>query len=416
VFLIDRDERPDFVKIVDFGIARVTPLEGGNEPRLTRAGSVFGTPEYMAPEQASGKSDLDRRVDIYALGIILYEMVVGRVPIKGQTLVQTIAMQMLEPIVPPTKARPDLSIAGPVESVIMKALAKNRDQRYQTMIELMHALDDAARRLHADATLALQPLPPGADPATETSQPPMELRSNDGPRRKKPETRPLHEPEFVTSPSAPLSFGGVFEADAPAPVEESRRRWLVGIVIALVALVGGIIAVVIATRPDREDAHATSTPRDAAVATTPRADAATIVAEVPADAAVTPFEPPHDAGPRVGRVPRDAGVSKRRPHDGDSVRITVYIKPGEAKLFHGDEYIGEHGVTVERPYGTILTLECRTLGYRGKVTLVFDGSRDNVMCNAARDKKCVKDIKNPFDHCDENETAPGDGPALHPTP
>ena len=58
VFLLDRDGRPDFVKIVDFGIAKVTPPPGKtNEPRLTRAGSVFGTPEYIAPEQAAGRSD-----------------------------------------------------------------------------------------------------------------------------------------------------------------------------------------------------------------------------------------------------------------------------------------------------------------------------------------------------------------------
>jgi len=92
VFLIDRDGRPDFVKIVDFGIAKVQPLEGASDaPRLTRTGSVFGTPEYMAPEQAAGRGDTDHRVDIYALGTILYEMLVSRVPHKGDSMVRTIA-------------------------------------------------------------------------------------------------------------------------------------------------------------------------------------------------------------------------------------------------------------------------------------------------------------------------------------
>src|ERR1041385_3529305 len=96
VFLVDRDGRPDFVKIVDFGIAKVAPAEGTDAgPRLTRAGSVFGTPEYMAPEQAAGRGDTDGRVDIYALGVIVYEMMVGRVPHRGDTMGGTVAMQML---------------------------------------------------------------------------------------------------------------------------------------------------------------------------------------------------------------------------------------------------------------------------------------------------------------------------------
>ncbi|MEO7731744.1 MAG: serine/threonine-protein kinase, partial [Kofleriaceae bacterium] len=142
VFLLDRDGRPDFVKIVDFGIAKVTPPAGKtNEPRLTRAGSVFGTPEYMAPEQAAGRSDTDGRVDIYALGVILYEMLTGRVPHRGESTVRTLAMQMLDPIDPPRKARPDLDISTELEAVVMRALAKKREQRFQTMADLVAALD-----------------------------------------------------------------------------------------------------------------------------------------------------------------------------------------------------------------------------------------------------------------------------------
>jgi eukaryotic-like serine/threonine-protein kinase len=102
VFLLDRDGRPDFVKIVDFGIAKVTPPRGKtNEPRLTRAGSVFGTPEYMAPEQAAGRSDTDGRVDIYALGVILYEMLCGAPPFVSEGHGELIHLHISAPPPPP---------------------------------------------------------------------------------------------------------------------------------------------------------------------------------------------------------------------------------------------------------------------------------------------------------------------------
>jgi serine/threonine protein kinase len=176
IFLVDRDGRPDFVKIVDFGIAKVTPIDGtAAGPRLTRAGSVFGTPEYMAPEQAAGRSDIDGRVDIYALGIILYEMITGKLPLKGDSTVRTIAMQLLDPIVPPTQIRPDLEIGPECEAIVMKALAKRRDERYRTMAELQAALEQLLRHRPARApgqpVVGLAPLPPGADPRVVESLP-----------------------------------------------------------------------------------------------------------------------------------------------------------------------------------------------------------------------------------------------------
>src|SRR6185436_3985508 len=163
--------RKDFVKIVDFGIAKVVPAAGApaDGPRLTRAGAVFGTPEYMAPEQAAGRGDTDGRVDIYALGVILYEMVTGRVLHKGDTMVRTLAMQMLDPAVPPSRVRPDLEISADLEALILKALAKKREQRFQTMGELLAAIDALQVPVGLSVTgspvYALVPLPPGADPA-----------------------------------------------------------------------------------------------------------------------------------------------------------------------------------------------------------------------------------------------------------
>ena len=299
IFLVDRDGRPDFVKIVDFGIAKVTPIDGtAAGPRLTRAGSVFGTPEYMAPEQAAGRSDIDGRVDIYALGVILYEMVTGRLPLKGDTAVRTIAMQLLDPIIPPRQLRPDLDISAECEAIIMKALAKRRDERYRTMAELQAALEQLLRsrpaRSAAQPVAGLAPLPPGADPrlmmdsvmvevTTGTSAPTTslgpeatrglmqrsdELRARRGsegppvaavpgsappgavpPRPHRPSDVPLpvghlavrHEPEFVKTGVS--SFDHVF-LDAPPPPRSRRMVFVVGALVVAVAA-GATVAVLV---------------------------------------------------------------------------------------------------------------------------------------------------------------------------
>src|SRR5262249_19680715 len=154
VFLFEKGGRHDLVKIVDFGIAKFAPVGNVDGPtRITRGGAVFGTPEYMAPEQAAGRSDNDQRVDIYALGTVMYELLVGRVPHKGETVVATLAQQMLDPIEPPRRMNPHAQVTDALEGVIMTALAKDRDKRYPTMGDLWVALEAAATGMG----LALEP-------------------------------------------------------------------------------------------------------------------------------------------------------------------------------------------------------------------------------------------------------------------
>ncbi len=130
-----------FVKIVDFGIAKIIDVAENSQLRkLTRAGSVFGTPEYMSPEQASGSTDVDHRADIYALGILVYELIVGTLPIKGENLQQTIAMQILQP--PPSlpAKRPDGSLVPEgVRDIVNQALVKDRNLRLLSIRKFMDA-------------------------------------------------------------------------------------------------------------------------------------------------------------------------------------------------------------------------------------------------------------------------------------
>ncbi|MBX3202793.1 MAG: serine/threonine protein kinase [Labilithrix sp.] len=141
VMLIARGDDRDFAKILDFGIAKVSR----ESARLTRAGSVFGTPHYMSPEQAAGLP-VDPRADIYALGVILYEMASGRVPFDADNFMGILTQQMykapplLSAMVPPPQELPP-----GFEAVVLKALAKKVELRYQTMEALFVDLENVER-------------------------------------------------------------------------------------------------------------------------------------------------------------------------------------------------------------------------------------------------------------------------------
>jgi CHASE2 domain-containing sensor protein/predicted Ser/Thr protein kinase len=140
-----RDVKPDnimvtsggIVKVMDFGIARVV------ESSLTRTGSVIGTPAYMSPEQVNGQR-IDSRSDIFSLGVILYELLTGRKPFKGDTVPALMfAIIKAEPVTPSDL---DAKIDPGWDSIVRKALAKNRDDRYASARELAEAVRDAPAR------------------------------------------------------------------------------------------------------------------------------------------------------------------------------------------------------------------------------------------------------------------------------
>jgi tRNA A-37 threonylcarbamoyl transferase component Bud32 len=144
IFVLERDGQADFVKIVDFGIAK--DVKAGK--RLTAVGMVLGTPEYMSPEQATGQ-ETDHRVDQYALGCILYEMLTGDVPFKAENAPKTLTKHVFEAVVAPSQQRPDLAIPDVVERVVMRMLEKKPEQRYADMMALIAALESADARLRA---------------------------------------------------------------------------------------------------------------------------------------------------------------------------------------------------------------------------------------------------------------------------
>ncbi len=158
VMLVERDGDPDFVKVLDFGIAKVQIGEltagdveksanaGPSQPVLTQAGMVYGTPEYMAPEQALGQP-VDARADMYALGIIVYEMLCGRRPFDAESKVALLGMQVTQPMPPMKTKAPDANIPPDVEELVRKLLAKEANDRLGDARELIEQIGMVMRDL-----------------------------------------------------------------------------------------------------------------------------------------------------------------------------------------------------------------------------------------------------------------------------
>jgi serine/threonine protein kinase len=163
VFVLPRDEGREFVKVLDFGIAKVLGLDE-DAPRLTRTGMIFGTPEYMSPEQAQGQQ-IDHRVDIYAVGCILYHMLTGDVPFRAESFMGILSKHMLEMPIAPSVRNP--AIEPRVEALINRAMEKDPSKRFQTMGEFVEALVPLGYIPDMSGAIAMsaaRPLPPAAVP------------------------------------------------------------------------------------------------------------------------------------------------------------------------------------------------------------------------------------------------------------
>ena len=128
----------DYAKVLDFGIAKIIEPEGGYDSELTAPNLVIGTPQYMSPEQCAQSGVIDSRADIYSLGVIIYEMLVGHVPFGGVSPTEIMMKHMQEPVPSVLDERPDLPSA--TARVLNRALAKRADDRYQRISELVEDL------------------------------------------------------------------------------------------------------------------------------------------------------------------------------------------------------------------------------------------------------------------------------------
>ncbi len=195
IFLTEHGDEPDFVKVLDFGLVKNVLGEGKPEDQLTQTGLFMGSPKYMAPEQIRGER-VDIRTDVYSLGIIMYEMLTGKVPFERQTSLNTLMAQVNDKPPRLQETNPKVDVSPEMEDLIMRCMAKNPAERVASMDEVLNVL----KRIQAPGmtvTGEYRTLGLGA--------------SGSGPYAKADPT-----PQPVRAPIPPSGDGSVAAADGPS--------------------------------------------------------------------------------------------------------------------------------------------------------------------------------------------------------
>ncbi len=300
----------DFVKILDFGIAKV----GQSSNKLTKAGAIFGTPHYMSPEQAAG-SPVDHRTDIYALGVILYEGAVGRVPFDADNFMGILTQHMYKAPVPP-RAVPECPADLPpgLEVIIMRCLRKKPEERYQTMEELADDLDRLLRGEVPKAAQDMMALSAGYQSLAQSA-----LAASAMPK------------------PVPGEPPGGFTKKTPWPLYAGIAGVVAAIGIAAVVLVG----------PGKTNADAKKSSNDDSTETPSK------------KSNVTPSTTT-SAAPTVTAAPKKARM------------ILVTSPIAGAKVYDGDTLVGDEPQNIELEEGKTKSLVLKAPGYKD-ATVALDG-------------------------------------------
>jgi len=339
IMLVEKRHEHDFVKVLDFGIAKLTGE--GHQSSKTRTGIVMGTPAYMSPEQCEGRGQIDHRTDIYALAVVIYQMLTGRVPFEGEGYGEVLVQHLTQPPPPPSSLVP--AIPPHLEMVILKALTKKKEQRFPTMEEFLRALMDPVGYVEAHGGLSAflgasiadsgAPLPHlHGRPGSVLTPPPGMYTPAPG-QMYTPAPGQMYTPapgQMVTPGPMHTPAPGHLQAPAgpsgawQAPPKKSR-----GIVIAAAAVIviGAGVGAIIALSGGDEQTEALA-----------QADAAAAAVAVPAQA-------PIDASAAVAKDPEPP----------TNRVIAIETTPPGADVFLGEQMRGKSPVDVVVPNGDALT-------------------------------------------------------------
>ena len=248
ILVVPQDQGGIVVKVLDFGIAKSVGL-GPEGERLTRAGSVMGTPEYISPEQIRGR-EVDGRADLYSMGVILFEMVMGHRPYESDKVISLLMMHLREPVPTMDEIPPELGIPKFVPAVVNKAMAKDPNQRYPDARTFARALGlQTTAVAPADGT---RPLPElfwekrtEEQAEVEDADEPMPVRGST--------LEGVGLPSGVISEAMRPTGPGPYLATGSLPAESRRRTawsWVLPLVVALAA--SAAIVLYFALRPPKK--------------------------------------------------------------------------------------------------------------------------------------------------------------------
>jgi eukaryotic-like serine/threonine-protein kinase len=250
VVLVERAGKKDFVKVLDFGIAKRSREEDKDEQKLTQQGMVLGTPPYMSPEQFTGRP-IDARSDIYSLAVMAYQMLCGRLPFQADTAWEWATQHMTAPPLPMEATAEGMRAPAPMRAAVQRALSKSPQERFQTVKEFNDAFSAGLAGPGAQAPMASFAGVPGG-PSMNMGPPPMGPQAYGPPPAGPP-------PYFVPTPGpqayglAPgdVSYPGPVGALQPPPPRRGRGR-LIAFIVGGVVVLGGAVAVVlvIVLQPD----------------------------------------------------------------------------------------------------------------------------------------------------------------------
>jgi serine/threonine-protein kinase len=412
VVLTQKEDRPDFVKVLDFGISKVGASEQRQE-KLTRMGTVMGTPEYMAPEQAAG-TKVDHRVDIYSLGVMAYEMMTGSLPFMGDNPLAILIKHQSSPPEPPRKRRPDLGIGEDIEAIILKCLAKVPDGRPKDMAELIGLINQSLQQ-RGLRPMALTPgstqvplNPSGNRTPSGTMQlassPPIAPQTPRGGTVQLPSSPPqpikLVTPVTGQSPAVASRSTGLDAAELAAVKRGPGKGVIIGAAAVVVLGIGGFVVSRLMAPAARHEQLVTPTavapvataPTSAApIGVAPANVAPTPLAAAPTSAPQQPAPVPAAANPSTPAVAADSASAEAAKVATVSLRST----PPGAKVFEGTVELGQTPLDVEIRNGAVAVYRFSMGGYKDVSRKVASGDKvvEVALAKAGASKPHVRKAK-----------------------
>ena len=331
IMLVQRPGQPDFVKVLDFGIAKVINSPNGTGAAFTAIGSVVGTPQYMAPEQANGVP-VDARSDIYSMGLILHELVRGKPTFVGDSAVELMSMQVAVP--PPALTSPHGQVPRALEQIIGQMLQKDPARRPASMEAVVSALEAVASYPTPTAKTAPVsahvPAPnvmhtreaPLREPVVATAMMPLLTPSiPEVAVTEDPAATGLYAARSVTVKPAPKKDGSAVDLAAVRP---NRTPLLVGGLVLIVT--GLVIALVVLNQMEAK----TAVPPPVVEVQKPR--------------------------------PAPAGVAVE-PAQAILVKLSLVSTPSQAEVYEEDVLLGTTPLTISRAPGTLTCVRLQAKGF-----------------------------------------------------